>query len=158
MEVDAIAEAFKATNQSFLDGLTVTPIPVHHATKDMPIGRTMQLGDLAGAGIAEFARGWLLVNRLAAYDGTGRESLVMRFGVRPPLATGLFLAGLGLLLFVRLPVHGDYVRDVLPSMVLLGFGAGTHAAPPRKNGRELRSEHETVAQFTGVAFPDFFSP
>lgn len=35
---------------------------------------------------------------------------------------------------------------------LLGLGAGTHAAPPRKSGRELLSAHETVAQFTGVAF------
>lgn len=35
---------------------------------------------------------------------------------------------------------------------LLGFGSGTHAAPPRKDGRELLAEHETVAQFTGVAF------
>jgi MFS family permease len=50
--------------------------------------------------------------------------LVMRFGIRPPLAVGLFLAALGLLLFVRLPVDGNFWTDVLPSMILLGFGAG----------------------------------
>jgi EmrB/QacA subfamily drug resistance transporter len=50
--------------------------------------------------------------------------LVMRFGVRLPLATGLSLAAAGLLLFVRLPVDGNFWRDVLPSMILLGFGAG----------------------------------
>ena len=50
--------------------------------------------------------------------------LVMRFGIRPPLATGLLLAAIGLALFVRAPVHGDFVTDVLPSMILLGFGAG----------------------------------
>jgi len=50
--------------------------------------------------------------------------LVMRFGIRPPLALGLTLAGIGLLLFVRAPVDGQFVRDVLPSMILLGFGAG----------------------------------
>ena len=37
-------------------------------------------------------------------------------------------------------------------IALLGTGTGTHAAPPRKNGRELLAAHETVAQFTGVAF------
>jgi EmrB/QacA subfamily drug resistance transporter len=50
--------------------------------------------------------------------------LVMRFGIRRPLATGLLLAAVGLLLFVRAPVDGSFVVDVLPSMILLGFGAG----------------------------------
>ena len=50
--------------------------------------------------------------------------LVMRFGIRRPLATGLLLATVGLVLFVRAPVHGSFVVDVLPSMILLGFGAG----------------------------------
>ena len=50
--------------------------------------------------------------------------LVMRYGFRAPLATGLGLAGVGLLLFARAPVDGTYVVDVLPSMILLGLGAG----------------------------------
>jgi EmrB/QacA subfamily drug resistance transporter len=50
--------------------------------------------------------------------------LVMRFGFRLPLATGLGLASLGLLLFARAPVDGTYWVDVFPSMVLLGLGAG----------------------------------
>jgi EmrB/QacA subfamily drug resistance transporter len=50
--------------------------------------------------------------------------LVMRYGVRIPLATGLLLAAAGLLLFARAPVDGTFVVDVLPSMILLGLGAG----------------------------------
>jgi EmrB/QacA subfamily drug resistance transporter len=50
--------------------------------------------------------------------------LVMRYGIRLPLAGGLLLAGAGLALFVRAPVDGTFVVDVLPSMILLGFGAG----------------------------------
>ena len=50
--------------------------------------------------------------------------LVMRFGVRIPLAGGLSLAALGLLLFARAPVDGSYLAHVLPSMILLGLGAG----------------------------------
>jgi len=50
--------------------------------------------------------------------------LVLRFGFRPPLATGLLLASIGLLLFARAPVDGSFVVDVLPSMILLGLGAG----------------------------------
>src|SRR6266540_4197345 len=41
-----------------------------------------------------------------------------------PIATGLLLAAVGLLLFVRAPVDGTFIVDVLPSMILLGFGAG----------------------------------
>ena len=50
--------------------------------------------------------------------------LVMRFGIRTPLASGLLLAAVGLVLFARAPVDGNFVVDVLPSMILLGFGAG----------------------------------
>jgi EmrB/QacA subfamily drug resistance transporter len=50
--------------------------------------------------------------------------LVMRYGIRLPLATGLMLAAVGLALFTRAPVHGQFLVDVLPSMILLGFGAG----------------------------------
>jgi EmrB/QacA subfamily drug resistance transporter len=50
--------------------------------------------------------------------------LVMRYGIRPPLAAGLTLAALGLVLFARAPVDGNFVVDVLPSMILLGLGAG----------------------------------
>jgi EmrB/QacA subfamily drug resistance transporter len=50
--------------------------------------------------------------------------VVMRFGLRKPLAVGLTIAGVGLLLFARVPVDGQFMTDVLPAMVLLGFGAG----------------------------------
>lgn len=50
--------------------------------------------------------------------------LVMRFGLRPPLAVGLGLAAIGLVLFARSPLHGNFVMDVLPGMILLGIGAG----------------------------------
>ena len=50
--------------------------------------------------------------------------LVMRFGIRPPLGAGLVFAAVGLALFARAPVGGSFVVDVLPSMLLLGLGAG----------------------------------
>jgi EmrB/QacA subfamily drug resistance transporter len=55
--------------------------------------------------------------------------LVMRFGIKPPLVCGLALAAVGLALLARAPVHGHFVVDVLPSMTLLGFGAGTAFNP-----------------------------
>jgi EmrB/QacA subfamily drug resistance transporter len=61
---------------------------------------------------------------MAAFSLGLSAKLVMRFGIRPPLVTGLLLAGVGLALFVRAPVGGSFAVDVLPSMILLGFGAG----------------------------------
>jgi EmrB/QacA subfamily drug resistance transporter len=50
--------------------------------------------------------------------------LVLRYGLRLPLATGLTLAAIGLVLFSRAPVDGNVLVDVMPAMVVLGFGAG----------------------------------
>jgi EmrB/QacA subfamily drug resistance transporter len=61
---------------------------------------------------------------MAAFSVGLSAKLVMRFGIRGPLAAGLLLSAVGLLLFARAPVDGGFVIDVLPSMILLGFGAG----------------------------------
>ncbi|MFL6020467.1 MAG: DHA2 family efflux MFS transporter permease subunit [Gaiellaceae bacterium] len=55
--------------------------------------------------------------------------LVMRYGIKKPLTVGLLLASAGLALLVRAPVDGTFVVDVLPSMILLGIGAGTAFNP-----------------------------
>jgi EmrB/QacA subfamily drug resistance transporter len=52
------------------------------------------------------------------------EPLITRFGARQTMIPGIVLVLAGLLLFTQAPVDGDYVRDVLPTMLLLGVGAG----------------------------------
>jgi EmrB/QacA subfamily drug resistance transporter len=52
------------------------------------------------------------------------ERLIMRLGSRGTLVPGLVLVAMGLALFSRAPVDGNYFRDVLPVMVLLGCGVG----------------------------------
>lgn len=52
------------------------------------------------------------------------DKLVMKFGIRAPLAVGLAFAAASLALFSRAPVDGNYWIDVLPAMILLGIGAG----------------------------------
>ena len=61
---------------------------------------------------------------MAAFSLGLSAKLVMRFGIRRPLALGLVLAAAGLLLFAQAPVEGHFVIDILPGMVLLGLGAG----------------------------------
>jgi EmrB/QacA subfamily drug resistance transporter len=53
------------------------------------------------------------------------EKLIMRFGPRRTLLPGLLMIGVGLLLFARTPVDGNYVADILPPMLIVGVGIGT---------------------------------
>jgi EmrB/QacA subfamily drug resistance transporter len=52
------------------------------------------------------------------------ERLVTRFGARNMLVPGLVLIMLALVLFAQAPIHGGYLVHVMPSMLLLGIGAG----------------------------------
>lgn len=61
---------------------------------------------------------------MAAFSISLSAKLVMRYGIKRPLAVGLLIAAAGLALFAHAPVGGHFVSDVLPSMILLGVGAG----------------------------------
>jgi MFS family permease len=50
--------------------------------------------------------------------------LFTRFGARNTLIPGLALIAGGLAMFARVPVHGDYLLDILPTMILMGTGVG----------------------------------
>jgi EmrB/QacA subfamily drug resistance transporter len=50
--------------------------------------------------------------------------IVMRFGIKTPITIGMALVSIGLLLFTRAPVDGNFLIDVLPPMLLMGFGVG----------------------------------
>jgi EmrB/QacA subfamily drug resistance transporter len=68
---------------------------------------------------------FLPANLIMAVFSLGLSAkLVMHFGIRLPLATGLLVAAVGLALFARAPVDGSFLLDVLPGMLLLGLGAG----------------------------------
>jgi EmrB/QacA subfamily drug resistance transporter len=66
---------------------------------------------------------------MAAFSLGLSAKIVMRFGLRIPLAGGLLLAALGLAWFARAPLDGRFWVDVFPGMVLLGIGAGVAFNP-----------------------------
>jgi sugar phosphate permease len=57
------------------------------------------------------------------------EPLMMRFGARNVLVPGLALVAVGLLLFARVPVDGNYVVDILPVMIIMSVGIGVSFPP-----------------------------
>lgn len=66
---------------------------------------------------------------MAAFSLGLSARLVMRFGLRLPLAAGLGLAAAGLALFAAAPVDGSFILHVMPGMLLLGLGAGMALNP-----------------------------
>lgn len=66
---------------------------------------------------------------MAAFSLGLSASIVMRFGIRFPLAAGLLLAAAGLTLFTFSPVDGNFITHILPGMTLLGLGAGMALNP-----------------------------
>ena len=83
----------------------------------------MQL--VLGYGPMQVGLAFLPANLVMAACSLGLSArIVIRFGIRRPLAGGLLLAAVGLTLFARAPTHGQFLVDVLPGMLLLGLGAG----------------------------------
>ena len=73
---------------------------------------------------------FLPANLIAAAFSLGLSArLIIRFGVRLSLISGLLLAAAGLVLFARAPVGGNLIADVLPAMLLLGLGGGMAGTP-----------------------------
>ena len=61
---------------------------------------------------------------MAAFSLGLSAKIVMRFGIRRPLALGLLMGAAGLAVMARAPADANVLVDVLPSMVLLGLAAG----------------------------------
>ena len=53
------------------------------------------------------------------------DRLINRFGPKQVVIPGLALIGLGLALFTRISIGGNYLAEILPPMLLLGIGAGS---------------------------------
>ncbi|MDI9689994.1 MFS transporter, partial [Burkholderia cenocepacia] len=83
-----------------------------------------------GYGPLQVGLAFLPANLIMAAFSLGLSArIVMRFGIRGPIAAGLLIAACGLALFSRAPVDGGFVWHVLPGMTLLGIGAGVAFNP-----------------------------
>jgi EmrB/QacA subfamily drug resistance transporter len=52
------------------------------------------------------------------------DKLIMRLGIKTPMLIGFSLFVIGLLLYARVPVDGNYFMDVFPGMIIMGFAGG----------------------------------
>ncbi|MBE2970656.1 DHA2 family efflux MFS transporter permease subunit [Burkholderia cepacia] len=83
-----------------------------------------------GYGPLQVGLAFLPANLIMAAFSLGLSArIVMRFGIRGPIAAGLLIAACGLALFSHAPVDGGFAWHVLPGMTLLGIGAGVAFNP-----------------------------
>jgi EmrB/QacA subfamily drug resistance transporter len=61
---------------------------------------------------------------MAAFSLGLSAKIVMRFGIKRPIGVGLTFVAAALVLLARAPVHAGFTVDILPSMLLIGIGAG----------------------------------
>jgi predicted MFS family arabinose efflux permease len=99
---------------------------------------------------------------LALASGVSSQ-LFARIGTRPVIVAGALLSAGGIYYLSRIPVHGSYVSDVLPGLVMmaLGFGAvfvgvttaANAGVPPDKAGLAagLLSTSQQVGMALGLA-------
>ena len=66
---------------------------------------------------------------MAAFSIGLSAKLVMRYGLRLPIAAGMLLSAAGLALFALAPAGGGFMAHVLPGMLLLGVGCGMALNP-----------------------------
>ena len=71
----------------------------------------------AGAAYLPITAGFAVAGGIAS-------QLITRIGTRPVVVAGCLIAGAGIYLVSRVPLHGSYVSDLLPGFLLMSMGAG----------------------------------
>jgi EmrB/QacA subfamily drug resistance transporter len=67
---------------------------------------------------------------LGIIAGAGLSNLLIRrVGVRAVGISGMSIAAVGLLVLSRIPVHGTYLGDLLPGLMIMAFGMGLTFVP-----------------------------
>ena len=90
---------------------------------------TLYLQQVLGFTALESGLGYLPFTATATAASASAARLVDRFTPKPVLVVGLAISFCGLLLISGISGHGDYASRVLPSMIVVGLGAGLTFVP-----------------------------
>ncbi|HSK18456.1 MAG TPA: MFS transporter [Longimicrobiales bacterium] len=110
-------------------GANVTTLLVYAALSGLFFLLMLQLQN--GLGISPLSAGAALlpINFLLVVLSPFAGGWATRIGARLPMTLGASLAGAGMLLFVRVQPGADYIRAILPALVVFGLGLGLLVAP-----------------------------
>jgi EmrB/QacA subfamily drug resistance transporter len=86
---------------------------------------TLYMQEVLHYGALKAGLAYLPITAGFALAGGMSSQLVTRIGTRPVVVAGCLVAAVGIYLVSRVPIHGSYLRDVLPGFVIMSLGAGS---------------------------------
>jgi EmrB/QacA subfamily drug resistance transporter len=85
---------------------------------------TLYLQDVLGYSPIRTGLAYLPVTAGVGLSASLTPRLLARFGVRPVFVAGTLVAGGGVYWLSRVPIHGSYLTDLLPGLVIMSVGLG----------------------------------
>jgi MFS family permease len=67
---------------------------------------------------------FLIITIVIAISATRAPKVIQRIGYKPILMTAPLVTALGLFMLGHLPVHGHYFSNIMPGLIVMGFGLG----------------------------------
>jgi EmrB/QacA subfamily drug resistance transporter len=90
---------------------------------------SLYMQDVLGYSPVRTGFGYLALALTAIVASGVSQALVTRVGVKPILATGLTLLGLGLVYLTGVSAGGSYIEDLFPAFIVIGVGIGFSFVP-----------------------------
>jgi EmrB/QacA subfamily drug resistance transporter len=85
---------------------------------------TLYMQDVLGYSPIRTGLAYLPVTAGIGVSAAMTPRLIGRVGIRPVFFTGTLIAGVGMLWLARVPLHGTYLGDLLPGLLILSVGLG----------------------------------
>jgi hypothetical protein len=83
---------------------------------------SLYMQQVLGFSALETGLGYLATSLTAIFTAAISQALVTRVGIKPVLLTGLGILAVGLAYLSQVPVDGKYLQDLLPGLLLAGWG------------------------------------
>ena len=110
-------------------GANLNTLLVYAALNGLFFLLMLQLQNGLGYSALKGGASLLPVNALLLVLSPRAGKLAERIGAKLPMAIGSFVAGVGMLLFIRVKPGTSYVATTLPALIVFGIGLGLLVAP-----------------------------
>jgi predicted MFS family arabinose efflux permease len=85
---------------------------------------TLYMQDVLGYSPIKAGLAYLPLCFAIGFAATGAGKALSRVGTRPVIAVGALVTAAGVYLLSRIPVHGSFLTDLLPGMLVMAVGMG----------------------------------
>ncbi len=85
---------------------------------------TLYIQQILGYSPVKTGVSFLIIPFVIGISATNAPKLIQKVGYKPILVVAPLITGLGLFMLGHLPVHGDYFKNLMPGLIVMGFGLG----------------------------------